>query len=64
MDKTTKEQVNNSFELPLWDELSDEAADAYVGGRSGLLFSRGEVRGYLQQFRRNVRIYRRLFRQS
>ena len=35
MDKTTKEQVNSSFESPLWQEVSDEAADACVGGAQG-----------------------------
>jgi hypothetical protein len=42
MDKTTKEQVNTSFESPLWEELSDEAAAACVGGAPG------EVRQYLK----------------
>ncbi len=35
MNKTTKEQVNTSFESPLWEELSDEAAAACVGGTQG-----------------------------
>ena len=35
MDKTTKEQVNTSFEAPLWEELSDEAAAVCVGGAPG-----------------------------
>ena len=37
MNRTTKEQINTSFESPLWEELSDEAAAACVGGAQGKL---------------------------
>lgn len=48
MDKTTKERVNTSFESPLWEELSDEAAAACVGG------DQGEVRQYLRNIIRGL----------
>ncbi len=67
MDKTTKEQVKISPESPLWEELSDEAADACVGGvggQLGELFNQGDLSGYWQQAQRNRRIYRYLFRNS
>ena len=51
MDKTTEEQVNISFESPLWEELSDEAAAACVGGEQGEigLYLRNIVRSLLQR---------------
>ena len=36
MEKTTKDQVNISPESRLWEELSDDAAAAYVGGKKPL----------------------------
>jgi hypothetical protein len=67
MDKTTKEQVKISPDSPLWEELSDEAADACVGGVGGQLaglLNHGDLSGYLEQAQRNRRIYRYLFRNS
>jgi hypothetical protein len=39
MDKTHKNQENTSFESHLWEEVSDEAAAACVGGSNGELKS-------------------------
>jgi hypothetical protein len=64
MDEKTEEQANSAFESRLWEEISDEAAAACVGGNLRSLFSRSELREYIRQFQKNTRIYRRYLRQT
>lgn len=48
MDKTNREQINTSFESPLWEELSDEAAAACIGG------TQGDFKQYLKDIIRSL----------
>lgn len=48
MDKTNREQINTSFESPLWEELSDEAAAACIGG------AQGDFKQYLKDIIRSL----------
>ncbi|HAA30767.1 MAG TPA: hypothetical protein DCE56_27575 [Cyanobacteria bacterium UBA8553] len=60
MDKTTKKPVNIFLESQLWEEVSDEAADACAGGTGrqlGSLLAPGDLQGYFKQIIRNLWIY-------